>query len=58
MHSRDSNSASFSGGSEHWARDAREPLSHRVSVTWVLLVGNASEERFPSELTGWAFCFG
>lgn len=34
-----------------WARDTWEPLSHRVSVTWVLLVGNASEERFPSELT-------
>lgn len=44
-------SASLSGGSEHWARDAWEPLRHRVSLTWVLLVGNASEERFPSEFT-------
>lgn len=44
-------SASLSGGSEHWARDAWEPLRHRVSMMWVVLVGNAREERFPSEFT-------
>lgn len=44
-------SASLSGDSKHWARDAWEPLRHRVSMMWVVLVGNAREERFPSEFT-------